>query len=220
MSEITAKWEALGGKQGFLGDALQDEAACPDGVGRYRQFQHGHIYWHPETGAHEVHGAIRDKYGALGWEKSSLGYPDSDEEPVLGGKGRVSSFQRGIIVWDQERNTCEVVENQGEYAKHYSEEGFWDTVYKFAIKAGQQVIEKALMLYFALADPDTPAWARGIIISALGYFIFPLDVVPDVVPVVGYSDDLLVLAAALAVVAFHIKPEHRDKAAQKLKEWF
>ncbi|GMV82494.1 MAG: hypothetical protein AMXMBFR7_36780 [Planctomycetota bacterium] len=220
MSEITAKWEALGGKGGFLGDALQEESACPDGVGRYRPFQHGHIYWHPETGAHEVHGAIRDKYGERGWEKSNLGYPVSDEKPGLEGIGRFSEFQRGFIVWDQEKNTCEVVENQGEYAKHYSEPAFWETVTDYALKAGRQVIEYAVILYYSLMDPDTPVWARTVILSALGYFIFPVDAVPDVVPVIGFSDDLLVLAAALVVVAIHIKPEHREKAQLKLKEWF
>ncbi len=82
------------------------------------------------------------------------------------------------------------------------------------------MIRGALVLYRCLRDPNTPKWARTRIIGALGYFIFPLDAIPDVVPVAGFSDDLGVLALALATVALHIKPEHKQKAEEKLKTWF
>ena len=52
------------------------------------------------------------------------------------------------------------------------------------IKAGKEVIEKALILYYCLQDDDTPAWAKTTIIGALGYFISPIDAIPDLVPVV------------------------------------
>lgn len=106
------------------------------------------------------------------------------------------------------------------HSQHYTEQGFWDKVYSVAKLAGRQVIEKALILFFCLTDNQTPAWAKIIIIGALGYFISPIDAVPDFFPFVGYSDDLAVLIAAIQSIAIVIKHEHYEKANQKLNEWF
>jgi uncharacterized membrane protein YkvA (DUF1232 family) len=75
-------------------------------------------------------------------------------------------------------------------------------------------------MYYALQDADTPAWAKAVIIGALGYFISPIDLIPDVTPVVGFVDDLGVLVGAAATVALHIKDEHTIRAQEKLKKWF
>ncbi|MBL8208728.1 MAG: M4 family metallopeptidase, partial [Blastocatellia bacterium] len=72
---IRSKWASLGWECSFLGFPLTDESRTPDGVGRYNHFQGGSVYWTPATGAHEVHGAIRDRWASLGWERSALGYP-------------------------------------------------------------------------------------------------------------------------------------------------
>jgi uncharacterized protein with LGFP repeats len=95
---IRDKWAAMGWESG-LGYPLTDETGTPDGVGRYNHFQGGSVYWTPGTGAHEVHGAIRDKWEAMGWETSYLGYPVSDEEGLANG-GRISAFQGGNITWN------------------------------------------------------------------------------------------------------------------------
>ena len=107
-----------------------------------------------------------------------------------------------------------------DYGKDYSEETFWEKVAKFAIQAGREVIEKALVLYYCLQDSDTPAWTKAVIVGALGYFIVPLDAIPDLTPMVGFTDDLGALAVALAVVAAHVKPKHGKMAKEKLKVWF
>lgn len=102
----------------------------------------------------------------------------------------------------------------------YSEEGFWKKIANFAKKAGRDAIEKSLYLYYAAKDPNTPTWATNTIYAALAYFIFPIDAVPDIVPVVGYTDDLGVLAAALATVAAYITKEVKEKAQNKVSEIF
>jgi uncharacterized membrane protein YkvA (DUF1232 family) len=107
-----------------------------------------------------------------------------------------------------------------EYTPSYSEESFWDKLLRYAKAAGAEVIERALQLYYAAQDPATPAWARTVIYGALGYFIFPVDAIPDSIPAVGYVDDLGVLAAAIAAVAMYITPEVKQKAKQKLQDWF
>jgi len=79
-------------------------------------------------------------------------------------------------------------------------------------RASSEAIRHALQLYFAARSPETPAWARSVIYGALAYFISVFDAVPDFTPVVGYTDDLSVLAAALATVASYVGPEERRKA--------
>ena len=101
----------------------------------------------------------------------------------------------------------------------YSDDKLWKKVSKFAKEAGIELIEKVLILYYALQEPDTPTWAKGVIITALAYFISPLDTIPDFVPG-GYGDDLVVIAAALVAVALYITDEVKAKARGKLIVWF
>ena len=96
---IDAKYRALGGCSSFLGAALTEERTTPDGIGRFNHFQGGSIYWTPDTGAFEVHGAIRDKWAELGWETGFLRYPITDETKTPDGVGRFNHFQGGSIYW-------------------------------------------------------------------------------------------------------------------------
>jgi len=99
IGDIRAKWLALGGASSFLGQPLTDELTPPDGIGRFNHFQGGSIYWTPSIGAHEVHGGIRGKWADMGWERSFLGYPLTDESPTPDGIGRFNHFQGGSIYW-------------------------------------------------------------------------------------------------------------------------
>ncbi|MEV5732881.1 hypothetical protein [Streptomyces sp. NPDC052292] len=74
------------------------DSLTPDGVGRYNHFENGSIYWTPETGAWEVHGAIRDKWASMGWERSQVGYSTSDEHGPS--NRRSNKFQHGTyLTW-------------------------------------------------------------------------------------------------------------------------
>ena len=106
------------------------------------------------------------------------------------------------------------------FEKEYTEGSFWQKLLKFAQRAGIEVVEKTLMLYYAAQSPHTPLWAKTTIYGALGYFISTIDAIPDVVPGAGFSDDYGVLVAALATVAFYIDAEVKEKAANKLRDWF
>jgi hypothetical protein len=99
--------DSLGGAAGVLGVPITDETTAPDGVGRFNHFQYGSMYWTPSTGAHEVHGAIRDRWASLGWERSRLGYPTSDEFAVSG--GRRNNFVHGSITWTAATGAISVV---------------------------------------------------------------------------------------------------------------
>ncbi len=107
-----------------------------------------------------------------------------------------------------------------DYQENFSDDGFWGKIAKYAKKAGKEVIEKALWLYYAAQNSNTPTWAKGIIYGALGYFILPIDAVPDIVPVAGYTDDLGVIGTAIATVSMYINDDVKRLANQKLKDWF
>ncbi len=138
--------------------------------------------------------------------------PPEETPPTDGGK---ISTNGGAL-----REGADSVETQHDYEASYSEAGFWTKVGKFAVAAGVDVIRKALVLYHCLQDPATPKWAKAKILGALGYFIVPVDAIPDLVPVVGFSDDLGVLALAFATVLIHIEPGHRAEAEQRIEKLF
>jgi uncharacterized membrane protein YkvA (DUF1232 family) len=102
----------------------------------------------------------------------------------------------------------------------YSAPRFWNKVSRHAKGAGRQAVEKALWLFYALQSPETPKWAKRVIYGALGYFIFPVDAIPDLAPLAGYTDDMAVMAAALATVAVYITDDVKRQAAEKLQRWF
>ncbi len=109
-------------------------------------------------------------------------------------------------------------ENRFELA--YSESSFWAKLKRYATAAGKEVVEKALLLFYAAQEEKAPAWAKGTIAAALGYFIVPLDAITDLAPGVGYADDLGVLVLAIAAVAAYINDDVRAKAANKMRDWF
>lgn len=102
----------------------------------------------------------------------------------------------------------------------YSEAGFWGKCKKYAKTMGAELMEKVLLLYFALDSENCTAKHRSIIYGALAYLISPIDAIPDVMPGVGYTDDFGVIAAALMAVAVCIDKDVKQKAADKLEDWF
>jgi uncharacterized protein with LGFP repeats len=104
LDPIREKWKTLGWAMGTLGFPVAEEAKTRDGTGRFTRFEQGVIYWSPQTGACEVHGAILDKWTALGREAGRLGYPVSDEQASRRCTGcRESKFQHGTIYWSRAR---------------------------------------------------------------------------------------------------------------------
>lgn len=78
------------------------------------------------------------------------------------------------------------------------------------------MIYSALLLYYAFRRSELPAWPRTIIIGALGYLINPIDTIPDLTPILGYTDDLGILSYALVLIAAYINDDVRQKAQRKL----
>jgi uncharacterized membrane protein YkvA (DUF1232 family) len=76
--------------------------------------------------------------------------------------------------------------------------------------------EDVVAAYYCAFDPATPVKAKGILIGALAYFILPLDVIPDFILGLGFTDDMAVLLTAFNVIRTHLKPHHREEARAAL----
>ena len=110
-SPIDDKYAEFGGASTFLGAATGPELTAPDKVGRFRHYKGGSIFWRPDTGAHVVYGLIRNRWAALGWERSYLGYPMTDELATFDGAGRVTKFQGGQLIWRSATNQVSEVKS-------------------------------------------------------------------------------------------------------------
>ena len=106
------------------------------------------------------------------------------------------------------------------YSKDYSEESFWDKITGTIKSAGSELIFKALQLFYAMQNPECPIAIKAAIIAALGYFISPIDAIPDVIPFVGFADDLAAVGAALAMANMYINNEVIQKAKDKMRGLF
>ena len=97
---------------------------------------------------------------------------------------------------------------------------FWDKVMKYGKKAGEKTVYYSLLLFYTAKSPAVPKTSKMIIVGALSYLIFPIDLIPDFVPVVGIADDSAVIAAAVYKVMSHIDDDVKNKAKQKLSGIF
>ena len=91
---------------------------------------------------------------------------------------------------------------------------FWQKLR--ALAARPPFAEDLVAAHYCAFDRQTPLHVKAALIGALAYFVLPADVVPDVLPVIGYTDDAAMLAGAIKLVASHITPDHREAARQKL----
>ena len=91
---------------------------------------------------------------------------------------------------------------------------------KVLITAGRTIAKPALEAYEMIIAPSTPPQARASLIAALTYLIMPIDLMPDFIPVAGFSDDLVALTAVISLWSQYMSPEIRFRAKKKLDAWF
>jgi uncharacterized membrane protein YkvA (DUF1232 family) len=92
---------------------------------------------------------------------------------------------------------------------------FWSKLKRVATQL--PFAEDLLAAYYCAFDKQTPRHVQAALLGAIAYFILPFDFVPDMLPVLGFTDDAAILATALRMVASHITPEHREAARAALK---
>ena len=92
---------------------------------------------------------------------------------------------------------------------------FWIKFQKVVAKL--PFAEELLAAYYCAFDKQTPRHVQASLLGALAYFILPFDFMPDMLPILGFTDDAAILATAIRIVATHITPEHREAARSALK---
>ena len=109
-------------------------------------------------------------------------------------------------------------EKLDEYSGKFSESGLWSKVSGNAKKIGQELIYDGFKLYYVAQNPNCPMKIKAGIFGALGYLITPFDLVLDVVPIVGYTDDAAAIAAAVALAHVYIDDEVKFQAKNKMAD--
>ncbi len=109
--------------------------------------------------------------------------------------------------------------NLTNYAAAYNPSALFTKIKKFASKAGIQIIYAVLILYYATFDKQLPLKQRIMVAAALGYFIIPMDLIPDSLPF-GFADDATALTYVLKHIWNNLSPETFEKAKKRLHEWF
>jgi len=106
-------------------------------------------------------------------------------------------------------------QDNGNDADETLRRGFWRKL--GAVIARLPFAEDLLAAYYCAFDRATPLAVKATLVGAIAYFVLPADAIPDVLPVIGFTDDAAALAAAIRLVASHVTPEHRALAQEKLR---
>lgn len=118
---IGGAYQALGGPAGLLGFPLTSEVAAPDGRGLFTQFDHGAIYFTPQTGAFSVHGELLAEWARQGYEAGRLGYPVRNEVATPARPGAVQPFEHGVLYWSRDTGAHRI---EGRILDRYAAAGF------------------------------------------------------------------------------------------------
>ena len=115
-------------------------------------------------------------------------------------------------------NESNEIKKIGNYSHYYSDSKFWKKIKSVSAKAGSKVVYNALLLFYTLQSSAVTIRQKALICGALGYLIFPADLIPDVLIPFGFTDDVAVILYVISLVQKAITPETENKAKQKLSE--
>ncbi|SFE19816.1 Uncharacterized membrane protein YkvA, DUF1232 family [Paenibacillus catalpae] len=132
----------------------------------------------------------------------------SDEEIATAVESAPSDAQEEEVDTDSWTSKIGDHDEQVQYVNN----GFWSKVRKYASKV--PFSKEAVAMYYCAMDPNTPTKVKVTAIGALAYWILPIDLVPDIFPLVGYGDDATAIFVAYKAISSHITDEHRDKAEE------
>ena len=110
--------------------------------------------------------------------------------------------------------------NVEKYSGSYSEDGLWSKITGNVKTVGVKLLYEVLQLFYVAKNPNVPMKIRAAMVAPLGYFISPVDLFPDLTPVVGYTDDAAVIAMAIAFAHAYINDDIRNEAKEKLCSLF
>ena len=106
------------------------------------------------------------------------------------------------------------------YTNYFTDSKFWEKMKEVAKKVGLKVTSYTLILYYVLQKDEVPLKDKIIITGALGYFILPVDLIPDFIPIAGYTDDVAGMLFAIKKCMNYVDDEIKEKVSAKLVSWF
>lgn len=107
-----------------------------------------------------------------------------------------------------------------QYHGHYSDESFWRKIKKSGRRAGAKAVYHAVLLWYVATKPGTPLPVKLLIFGGLGYFILPVETIPDFLVGIGYADDLAVLVGIIAAYGTYVDEASKARARAKVREIF
>jgi uncharacterized membrane protein YkvA (DUF1232 family) len=109
----------------------------------------------------------------------------------------------------------DIINNLKIYEKHFSESELWNKVTKIGKSIGATLMYPVLLLFNLLKSSETDLKEKTMIIGALGYFILPVDLLPDAIAGVGFTDDIAALSAIISALASCVTLEIQEQSKQK-----
>ena len=106
------------------------------------------------------------------------------------------------------------------YTDDFSDGKFWDKIKEVAKKIGLKTTSYALILYYVLQKKEVPFKDKMLITGCLGYFILPIDLIPDFIPIAGYTDDVAGMIFAIRKCMDYVDDEIKQNVSSKLVAWF
>lgn len=121
---------------------------------------------------------------------------------------------------DDPKGQNESLKESEAYKSEYEESRFMDKVLKSVLYIGEELAYNLFVGFYLLQDERVPVKVKATIVGALGYFIAPLDLIPDIIPVAGFADDASAVAGAIAIAACYITPDIKKRAREKVNDLF
>lgn len=117
---------------------------------------------------------------------------------------------------DEKKLELELSTNSEKYSEHYSEDRFLKKISRLAKKKSLDGVIKAFVLYYTISAPTTPRWVILEILPSLGYFILPIDLVPDFLLGLGFADDIAAFGLTLGLMSGQIRSMLREFATPSI----
>jgi len=121
---------------------------------------------------------------------------------------------RRSATWNDEKPKSRKPRTRAARDEQIVRDGFWSKLKRVA--ASLPFAEDLLTAYYCAFDRDTPFQVKAALLAALAYFVVPFDLMPDVMPILGFTDDAAILATAIRMVATNVQPEHREAAQRAI----
>jgi len=112
-----------------------------------------------------------------------------------------------------------LIKNIQQYIEHYNESDLKKFLVVFSKKIGKEVVLYVMIVYTLLRDSEVPTKVKVVLMAALGYLILPTDLICDLLPIIGFTDDVAFLTYVISSASEYITPEIKEKAKEKMGNW-